>query len=117
MSLLIEFKNNERYLFSKIGGEWTKENTYKMLDEIKIEADKKGFKLILINAIDLSLPDNEMTRYFTGEKIASTFLSYKIAICMRTERINKFAENVAVNRGATMLVCDTEKEGIDWLLS
>jgi hypothetical protein len=117
MSSQIEFKNCDNYLFSKIAGEWSKENTYKLLNEIKIEADKQGYNLILINARGMSLPDNEMIRYYTGEIIASLFKSHKLTIYLQAEKINKFAENVAVNRGATVYICDNKADAINWLLS
>ncbi|MBU2996640.1 hypothetical protein KO500_09345 [Cellulophaga baltica] len=117
MSVIIEFKNCDNYLYAEIEAAWTKENAFLILDAIKVEADAQGYNLILINARGMSLPDNEMIRYYTGEIIASLFKSHKLTIYLQAEKINKFAENVAVNRGATVYICDNKADAINWLLS
>ena len=117
MSFTIEYKKSAKYLLARVKGDWTKDNALKAFDEIKIEADKHAMKLILVDALGVSFPNNEMTRYFTGEKIAQIYRSYKMAIYLQRQKINKFVENVALNRGATLNVCNCEEDAINWLVS
>ena len=42
--------------------------------------------------------------------------SLKVAVLGRAEQITKFGENVAVNRGARVLVCSEKTEALRWLL-
>ena len=59
----------------------------------------------------------EFDRFKLGEKIAHLFrLPYKILVIEKEIHINKFAENVAVNRGSKLLVLSDKKKGLDWLL-
>ena len=90
----------------------------KALRQVHEEAIENGLTHILIDCIKISPPDTEMTRYFTGEAIASVFgHRLKVAAVLPIELINKFAENVATNRGARFLVTHDYESALDWLLS
>jgi hypothetical protein len=113
----LEFCRNQDYLLVKISGEWSTAETLKSMDDIKAKSDEYGLKCILLDLLDLSLPDSEMTRFYSGEKIAQLFkYSYKLACFAPAERINHFAEDVAVNRGANFRVFYSEAEAIEWLV-
>ena len=118
MSLSIEYKNYTEYLFAKIVGEWKQPDMNLLLEDLKINAVKFNKNYILIDAFKLTLPNTEFVRFSTGEKIASIFsYPYKIATFSQSELINKFAETVAVNRGANFKVFHSESEAKEWLLS
>jgi len=59
-----------------------------------------------------------MDRYELGVMIAEKFpFKYKLAVLAKREFITKFAETVAVNRGAEMLVSHDLKEIRKWFKS
>jgi hypothetical protein len=118
MNIPIEYINKSKYLLVKLSGAWTKDNMFKALEGIKIEADKHDKKLILFDTLNLSPPANEMIRFETGVKIAETFSGlYKIAALAQPGHITRFAETVAQNRGSIFQVFDSETDALNWLLS
>ncbi len=81
-------------------------------------AERSGKTKVLVNALAVSAPMSEMERYFVGELVAAVFPpKYKIALVYRQEHINKFMENVAVNRGAFLNVVGSEAAATSWLLN
>lgn len=118
MSISLEFNKISEYLVVKITGIWSTTDALKSIEEIKIEADKQEILSILLDLQGLSLPISEMTRFYSGEKIASTFgYSYKIAGFSQSEKINRFAETVAVNRFANFKMFTCEADALNWLQS
>ena len=117
MSIKTEFTNNSDHLFVKASGEWTLDNAFQLIQSIKDAADKQATTHILIDLIDLSLPDNEMIRFYSGEKVAEVFSHrYKLAVYSIPEIVNQYAETVAVNRMARFKVFFDETEARNWLL-
>ncbi len=117
MNLITEFEIRPTYLFVKISGMWTKEDAFELIEKIKTKAIEIDLKRILLDLVNFSVPISEMTRFYTGEKIASSLISYKIAGYSQHEKINKFAEVVTVNRGGNLKMFDSETEALNWLLS
>lgn len=116
MSISLKFMNKPQYLVVKLIGKWTTADALTSIEDIKIEAEKQKIKHILLDLQDLSFPDNEMTRFFSGEKIANTFGSfYSIAGFSQSEKINRFAEIVSRNRGANFKMFDSEADATNWL--
>lgn len=114
----IEFNNTDNYLEVKITGKWVMDNALKAIEAIRAEADMLNVKHILLDLQDMSYPDSEMTRFYSGMKIASEFNhTYKIAGYAQIEKINRFAENVAVNRGAKFRMFTCETDAVNWLLN
>ncbi len=112
-----EFTNKPDHLYVKISGEWTTENAVQMIYEIKEEADRQNTKLLLVDSSGLSVPENEMIRFYTGEKVAEVFgFRYKIAAVSVPHKVNQYAETVAVNRMARFKVFFGETEARNWLL-
>ena len=116
MSISITFNRTDKYLKVKITGKWVTDDALEVIDAIKKEADIQKVKHILLDLMELSRPASEITRYYSGLKIASAFdYSYKIAGYAQGEKINRFAENVAVNRGANMKIFTCETDAVNWL--
>lgn len=87
-----------------------------------IASDRKRLKAkgnrLLVDANDLLAPKMELDRFLAGKLMADSFpRPIKVAVYTRKELINKFAENVAVNRGANFRVFDNQAEAVEWLLS
>ena len=117
MSIFIEYKTTSDFLLVTFNGLWTKDDMETSVKEIGIEAEKLKAKRILLNLRDLSSPLSEMNRFYAGELLASVLGKYKIAGFAQTEKINRFGENVAVNRGARFKMFANEPDAIDWLIS
>ena len=59
-----------------------------------------------------------MDRFFVGEKIANVLGGkIKLAVVWPEKDINKFAENVAINRGGNICVVGDIETAKKWLLS
>lgn len=88
-----------------------------LIDEVYKECQKNNLKRILI---DLSGAKGELKgfgRFEVGKKVSQVFnYLYKIVAIEKEERINKLAENTAVNRGANLLVTSDREKGLDWLM-
>lgn len=71
---------------------------------------------ILVDAVDM--PDvRDVEKFHIGSLLAELIGDkYQIAILRKQQYINKFTENVAVNRGARLLVTGDEAEALKWLL-
>jgi hypothetical protein len=87
------------------------------LRSIREEAANSGNTRVLVDGRDLPAPAAEMDRFNIGAAIAELFgHRIKVAILFPRALINKFAENVAVNRGATVLVVSDEEAALQWLV-
>jgi len=117
-SMELSFKIEDDYLYAHVCGQWEIDTTQKALIEIQAKATEAKLTRILIDCLELSPPQSEMARYSAGETIATIFgPPYKVVVVIKAEIINKFAENVAINRGANFLVVDDLAVGLEWLLS
>ncbi|MEQ8790947.1 MAG: hypothetical protein RIC55_32085 [Pirellulaceae bacterium] len=117
MSIEVAYHDRPGYLFVEARGEWRLDDTRREIENIRREADRRGYTRLLVDSRELSAPDTEMTRFYTGEHIAEFWRRpLKVASLALPEIINNFAENVAVNRGAHYAVFTDEQAAIDWLL-
>lgn len=117
MSIALEYIKTSDHLVVKFVGKWTTTEAFKSIEDIKEVADELEMKRILFDLQGLSIPDNEMTRFYSGEKLASTFgARYKIAGFSQGEKINRFAETVSINRGANFKMFDAQANALNWLL-
>jgi hypothetical protein len=104
-----------RYLNVKISGHWTI-YSLKCLEDVEKEAYKYAAKNILFDLLDMNTTSDSV-RFYSGLKIAEVFKAdYKVAAFIQKNKINKLAENVAVNRGANCKVFASKDEALDWLL-
>jgi len=59
-----------------------------------------------------------MEKYYIGSLGAEMYRGrIKVAMLRKQEYINKFTENVAVNRGGQLYIVSDEKEALRWLLN
>lgn len=116
MPMQLKFKLKEKYLHVYATGKWTTDAAKDVIQKIRKAADNNKLNLILIDCKNVTKPDSEMTRYNTGKAIASHLgHPIKTVVVIPIELINKFVENVAVNRGATFFVTDSNDDAIKWL--
>jgi hypothetical protein len=114
-AISIKLSDLPKYIYVKISGAWSI-HTLKCLEDVKKEADEHAAKNILFDLVDMNIQSDSI-RFYSGLKVAEVFkANYRVAVFLQKERINKFAENVAVNRGANFKVLDSKDEALDWLL-
>ncbi|MDY6880406.1 MAG: hypothetical protein V2J25_15875 [Desulfatiglans sp.] len=112
----IIFRKENGHLEAILSGEATYINYSESMVKIHEESLVSSNKSILIDLTKTTGHYNEFDRFKLGEKIASLFGGdYKVVVIDRKERINKFGENTAVNRGALFMVTHDRKVGLDWL--
>ncbi len=111
-------EKKEGYLYLNISGEFEINQFLDLPGLMKIECEKEKVFKVLVNGFNiigtnLSIID----RFSLGEKIAQILHhSIKVAILWPDKHNNKFAETVAVNRGANLRVFGKETEAKKWLL-
>ena len=113
-----KFITNDHYITLVISGEYDKDDFLSYPQLILDKCDTEKADKILVDGSNLgstNLPT--MDRFFIAEKLANLLRGkVKVAVIWPKEHINKFAENVAVNRGTSMIVVDTFEAAHEWLL-
>lgn len=113
----ISFEESSGYLLIKISGEWTEESMRGDIDAAHNAAVKCNVTKLLFDCRNLSNPKSEMLRFYAGKHLSHVLgYPYKIAAIVNKEMYNKFAENVAKNRGANVKVFFQEMPAVEWLL-
>ncbi len=114
--LIVERKAN--YLYFTLSGEYDKNNFKTYHQKVADACEREKIYNVLINALNVSGTDlPTMDRYFLGESIALLLgPQIKLAVVWPEHHINKFAETVAVNRGAQILVVGDYETAREWLL-
>jgi hypothetical protein len=117
MRLETHYRETPGYLVAKISGSWMEQNAKDAIEEVSGEARRRGLTKVLLDLSDLSGPDTEMTRFYSGEHIAKMWRPpLRVAAVGPAELINRFAENVAKNRGALFSLFTDEESALRWLL-
>src|SRR5262245_32992771 len=117
MQLEVSFQQERGYLLTTICGEWEPTALTKALTLIRDKAQQTASSRILLDASHFLPPKIEFHRFLAGQALAAQLpRPLKIAVLYKEEWINKFAENVAVNRGAHVFVCTEKAEALRWLL-
>jgi hypothetical protein len=114
--MIVRYSEKPNFLVAMIIGQWTTLGAIKSLDDIKLKAEKTGQKKILLDLQELSAPDSDLIRYNSGQKIAETLATYKIAGFSQPEKINYLGEITATNRGANFKMFASEEAATKWLL-
>ena len=114
----IKAEEKEHYLYILAGGDYDVSAMQERLEGLKAWAKRTRKFRVLINTLDLALPKNDFDKFIVGEafgRLAKPPL--KIAIVSPTEMVNKFLEDTAVNRGASVFVSTKLGTAVEWLLS
>lgn len=105
------------YLSVTTNAEYTFENLFLFINQVKIEAEKAKRDRVLIDCRDFVGYMSEAERFLGGKHLAETFGSrLKAVLLMPIEQITKLGEMTAVNRGAKFLVTHCEEEAMAFLL-
>ncbi|MBK7393636.1 MAG: STAS/SEC14 domain-containing protein [Chloracidobacterium sp.] len=99
-------------------GEFSLPALFEFIGQVKSEAEKAGRNAVLVDSRGITGNISEVDRFMGGQHSAEVFgTRLKVAILMPVGSVTKMAELAAVNRGARMLVTDSEAEALDWLLN
>jgi len=114
--LAIELKDN--FLYYTLSGEYDINEFMLYPKMVADDCEKANIYNVLINGLNVNGTNvPTMDRFFLGETIAKLLGSkIKLAIVWPGEHINKFTENVAVNRGTQLLIVGDIETAKEWLL-
>ena len=105
------------YLLITNTGEFSLPALFEFIDRVKREADAAGRSRVFVDSRAIIGNIGEVDRFLGGQRSAEIFgTRVKVALLMREGSVTKMAELAAVNRGAKMLVTDSETEALAWLL-
>lgn len=112
----VDFIRHAEYLEAKVSGEYSPEAYLAVIERLFEESKAIDSMRILVDLTNVTGEYTKLGRFQVGQKIAELFKPpCRIAALERLERINKFTEDVAVNRGAFVLVTHDLKSALDWL--
>jgi hypothetical protein len=113
----IKYLKHEKYLEVIFTGERSFAALSDSIEQVYKECQKNNINKILVDISRAKGHWEEFDRFKIGEKISQLYKwHYKILTVEKENKINKFVENTAVNRGVNLLVTHDKKEGLDWLL-
>ena len=113
----IEFKHRENYLEVIFKGERTFEVVDHLIERIYNKCQKDNVDKLFVDVREAKGEWKEYDRFRIGARLSDFFkFNYKIVVCDKKEKINKFGENTAVNRGVDILITDDRHKGLEWLL-
>jgi len=114
----LDIAHNEAggYLAYTVAGPWTLQNTYALIDSIKQETGRHGVTRVLVDMRATEGLPSDMDRYKWGVRAAEVLGGrVRVAVLGRSEQINRFGENTAVNRGADVNTLTDPDEALRWL--
>ena len=118
MSFDVQITVLPEYLRIVNTGEFSLPALFEFIGIVKSEADKAGRNNVLVDSRGITGNISEVDRFMGGQRSAEVFgKRLKVALLMPIGSVTKMAELAAVNRGARMLVTDSETEALDWLLN
>lgn len=87
-----------------------------LVDQVLQACQRSGKSSILVDALNIASPMDNMTRYRMGLLVAEKFgPTYKIATLSPRDQINFFWETVAHNRGAKVRTASDRDALVTWL--
>lgn len=117
MSFEIVTEVNPEYVRVIASGEYSFNKLFDFIDTVRSTANTTGRASVLIDCRLIEGNMTEAERFQGGERIAQVFGSrLKAAIIMPAGQVAKLGELTAVNRGARLLVTESESEAAKWLL-
>ena len=119
MKSIHSFENKEGYLSLTISGEYDKMDFLSYAEILKDRCDKERAHKVLVNNLKVIGTDvSTIDRFYLGEQLANVAGGkIKVAVVWPEKDIDKFAENVAINRGGDICVVGDIETAKKWLLS
>jgi hypothetical protein len=100
-----------------VSGVWVLEHVFELIDTVAAETMRRQRNRVLVDIRAVSGTPTDMDRYRWAVR-ASEVIGGRIraAVLGRTNQLNKFGENTAVNRGGDVLIETDPQAAMDWLL-
>jgi hypothetical protein len=115
MQLDYSFDARSDCLLVKVGGTFEVNAAKALVDAIAVQCRQSDHRCVLVDAMEVDGEPSAIDRYAVGVRVAEMLRMVKTAVVYPEQRINKLAENVAVNRGALLLVTGDRDEALRWL--
>ena len=117
MSFEVEVVVEPQYIRVTPKGDYTVNDIFPFLDQVKIEAVKSNRSKVLIDTSGFKGSMTDVDRFTAGKRIAELFgVRFKSVVILPEQNVTKMAELAAGNRGARLLVTASEAEALEWLL-
>lgn len=105
------------YVRVTANGQYSFEKLFEFVTLVRNIADSSARRRALIDCRQLAGKMTEAERFQGGKQIAEVFGGrLKAAIVMPAGQVTKLGELAALNRGASLLVTESETEATEWLL-
>jgi hypothetical protein len=118
MSLSVSSEVYDRYVKITVTGEWELLEVLKLIGTVRAMCQSAQRSNVLVDMCGVEGDPSDPDRFWAGKQTALALgHEVKVAIVSRAERINKLAQNAAVDRGAHLIVVPTEQEAVVWLES
>src|SRR5215203_3212380 len=103
------FEHKEKYLLMTITGHYAKKDFIAYADIILEHCERENVRMVLIAGHTVAYENlTTMDRFYIGENMAKVLgPKIKVTAVFPKEHVNKFGENVAVNRGGKLFVTDS----------
>ena len=112
-----ETETEDRHVRINVTGQYDFDEMLGLVQPFRNAVEAAGRKRLLVDCRRLEGAVAESDKFFIAEKIAKIFRGeIRVALLMPSHTITKLGEMVAVNRGASFLVTDSEPDALEWLL-
>jgi hypothetical protein len=103
----------------QLTGDYTLEGFKRVIDEILVETARRGCPKVLLDTSTLAIGNLSTFDRFEMGRYAAGVWGYRVkaAVIALPEVLTRFAETVAVNRGAMVAVFARDDEALAWLRS
>jgi hypothetical protein len=115
MRLNYAFEATPDVLMVKAGGAYEPAAAEAMINAIVEQCRRTGLRRVLLDAAKLEGSPSNLERYRIGIHIAERMRAVRMAVVDGGGAIDKFVEDVAVNRGAQLLATSDREQAVLWL--
>ena len=116
MSLDMSVEVLPKFVQIELLGVYTFSDLMEQVEKFRSEADAAGRNNLLIDARTVEGKMTESEKFFVGTRIAEVFgARLKTAVIVPPGNVTKMGEMAAINRGARLLVTESEGEALEWL--
>jgi hypothetical protein len=114
--LEVEIWSEGAYLRLCVRGRYDPPSGLALLSLIPVEAQHFACRHVLVDIRGVIGEGSTLSRFEMGATAARLLPPLRVAIVWRAETTDRFAETVALNRGANLRVFASEPEALAWLL-
>ena len=119
MSVEVNIRKEDEYLFAEYSGEYRGDLATLKIDDIKQVCKQYKISRVLVDITNCKLIVTTMDRFAFGQEVATKFGApdtIKIATIVAPEQYNDFVRLIATNRGASYEIFTEKNEALNWLL-